>query len=208
VTEDPSYSFSFSISGTGSGGNSLFARPRTSKSRPVLRGGEASVTACHRPPGLFLASSVLGSCRLNGEPHGFLPSLAFLSSSSSFDEHPPSAHASPWKICLGICGYYRRPPEVSAASSNPICSCCESALGMSRLASDQDRASRRSTSHVSDGDSRRRRRSTVDRFSASVSARSSLTVEKRGSCTKMIGRQTANKQLMRKICPAIDRGLE
>jgi hypothetical protein len=75
---------------------------------------------------------------------------------------------------------------------------------MSTLVSDQDRANRRSISHVLDGDSGRRR-STEDRFSASISAHTSLTVEKRGSCTKMMGRQIASKQETRKICPAIDR---
>lgn len=75
----------------------------------------------------------------------------------------------------------------------------------STLVSDQDRANRRSTSRVLDGGSGRRC-SIEDRSSASVSAHTSLTVGKRGSCTNMMGRQIASKQEIRKMSPAIDQG--
>lgn len=149
--------------------------------------------------------SVLGSCVLEGRSQGFLPALAFLSSSSSFDQHPPSAHASPWKMDLHKRGYYRSPSEVVETFSLPLCSCSEPVLVTSKLVSDQDRANRRNTSHVLDVDSdgcciR------AGRVSASVSACTSSTVAKRGSCTKMMGRQIASRQETRRMCSVMTVG--
>ena len=163
------------------------------------------MTACHRPPGLLLTSSVLGSCLLNGGSQGLLPALALLRS-SSFDEAPPSvlasAQASPWKMVLGKRGYYRRPCPSFVTVVGLTCSRSDSVPVTSILVSDQGRVIRRSTSlDVCSG----RLRNTLGRSSASFSAGCSLTVAKRGSCTKTMGRQIASRQARRKTCPAMDR---